>query len=113
MEEKQNNLLKRAEELRVYDKQPKFDFTYNQRERVLARSAHNDVMSNRRRNLIISIGVGATAVALRKKNVLHFFWIAPLTFGIIDYRNERRFDDMMREVNLRVSKELNDAMNFK
>ena len=89
------------------------DFQYDNREKVLSRTSHIDLIKARRRNLLISLVAPSLYMAFKKKfTPLTFVAASFLTFSALNYSNEKNHDMITRELNIRVSEQINKMMDL-
>lgn len=89
------------------------DFEYDIREKVLARTAHLDLLYRRRRNVIISLVAPLLYCGYKRKFAFPKFLLQSfLTFSVINYWNETTHDNIGRELNMRISEQINTMMDL-
>ncbi len=89
------------------------DFKYDNREKVLSRVSHIDLIKGRRTHLIASLVAPAAYFAVKRRFApLQFFAASFGIFSVLNYFNESRHDLITREINIRSSEQINRMMDL-
>ncbi len=104
--------LNQDEQIKHYlESQP--DFKYNDREIILARTSFVDLMHARRRNLLIALALPGAYFGFRRQFApVKYLASSYLLFSGLNYFNERRHDNITKQVNIRVSEQINQMMDL-